>query len=70
MDDYKILFHKTIENEYQTDFSFLTEKLYEESPVYCEHKLAFEKVVSTEDMKILDLIWILMVKVITTFKKS
>lgn len=45
MDDYKILFHQTIENEYQTDFSFLTEKLYEESPVYCEHKLAFEKVI-------------------------
>ena len=45
MDDYKILFHPIIENEYQTDFSFLTEKLYEESPVYCEHKLAFEKVI-------------------------
>lgn len=45
MDDYKILFHKTIENKHQTDFSFLTEKLYEESPVYCEHKLAFEKIV-------------------------
>ena len=45
MDDYKILFHQTIENEYQTDFSFLTEKLYEESPIYCEHKLAFEKVI-------------------------
>ncbi|MDQ0781102.1 YwqG family protein [Chryseobacterium sp. W4I1] len=43
MSDYKILFHKTIENEYQTDFSFLTEKLYEESPVYCEHKLTFKK---------------------------
>lgn len=45
MDDYKILFHKTIENKHQTDFSSLTEKLYEESPVYCEHKLAFEKIV-------------------------
>ena len=45
MDNYKILFHPIVENEYQTDFSFLNEKLYEESPVYCEHKLAFEKVV-------------------------
>ncbi|WP_113652196.1 YwqG family protein [Pedobacter namyangjuensis] len=45
MDDYKILFHPYVENEYQTDFSFLTEKLYEESPVYREHKLAFEKAV-------------------------
>jgi uncharacterized protein YwqG len=45
MDDYKILFHPIIENEYQTDFSFLIEKLYEESPVYCEHKLAFKKVI-------------------------
>lgn len=45
MDDYKILFHQTTENEYQTDFSFLTEKLYKESPVYCEHKLDFEKVI-------------------------
>ena len=42
---YKILFHPYVENEYQTDFSFLTEKLYEESPVYREHKLAFEKAV-------------------------
>lgn len=45
MDDYKILFHETVENEYQTDFAFLTDTLYEESPVYCEHKLAFEKVI-------------------------
>lgn len=45
MVDYKIIFHKTIEDEYQKDFTFLTEKLYEESPIYCEHKLAFEKVV-------------------------
>ncbi|MBB4807856.1 uncharacterized protein YwqG [Chryseobacterium defluvii] len=45
MTDYKILFHSTIENEYQTDFSFLTEKLYEESPVYCEHTLAFTKAI-------------------------
>ncbi|SEH65801.1 Uncharacterized protein YwqG [Paenimyroides aquimaris] len=45
MEDYKVLFHEIIENEYQTDFSFLTEKLYEESPIYCEHKLAFEKTI-------------------------
>ena len=45
MADYQILFHQTIENEYQTDFSFLTEKLYEDSPIYCEHKLMFEKII-------------------------
>lgn len=43
MDDYKILFHETVSDELQTDFSFLIDKLYEESPVWCEHKLAFEK---------------------------
>ena len=43
MVDYKILFHQNIENKYQTDFSFLTKKRYDESPVYCEHKLVFEK---------------------------
>jgi uncharacterized protein YwqG len=45
MTDYKVLFHKTVENEYQIDFSFLTEELYDESPVYCEHKLTFEKII-------------------------
>lgn len=45
MDDYKILFHETATTEPQTDFTFLTEELYEESPVWCEHKLAFEKLV-------------------------
>jgi len=45
MNDYKVLFHEEISDEYQTDFSFLTEKLYEESPVYCEHKLAFQKII-------------------------
>ncbi len=44
MEDYKILFHPIIANEYQTDFDFLSEKLYEESPIYCEHQLAFEKI--------------------------
>lgn len=43
MVDYKIIFHESISDEFQTDFSFLTKELYEESPVYCEHKLTFEK---------------------------
>jgi uncharacterized protein YwqG len=39
--DYKIVFHELdIENPI-SDFSFLTEKLYEESPIYCEHSLTF-----------------------------
>ncbi len=41
--DYKIIFHENIEEESQTDFSFLTEDLYEDSPIECEHKLSFEK---------------------------
>jgi uncharacterized protein YwqG len=45
MEDYKILYHQSIEKEYQTNFDFLIEKLYEESPVYCEHRLVFEKII-------------------------
>lgn len=43
MKDYKILFHELDNEEHQTDFSFLTDKLYEESPIYCEHSLTFTK---------------------------
>ena len=43
MKDYQILFHEDTEKKYQTIFSFLTTDLYEESPIYCEHKLAFKK---------------------------
>ena len=43
MSDYKVIFHKNITNEYQTDFSFLTEELFEDSPIYTEHILTFEK---------------------------
>jgi uncharacterized protein YwqG len=41
--DYQILFHEIDNGEHQTDFSFLAEKLYEESPIYCEHSLTFVK---------------------------
>lgn len=41
--DYKILFHESDKEEPLSDFSFLTDKLYEESPVYCEHTLTFSK---------------------------
>ena len=54
MDDYKVCFHATVEAEAQTDFSFLTEELYAESPVFREHKLAFEKITEyggTEDFR-------------------
>ena len=43
MADYCILFHENINQDLQTDFSFLTGNLYEESPINCEHKLAFSK---------------------------
>ena len=45
MEGYKIIYHENISEQYQTDFSFLTEDLYEESPVHCEHKLEFEKII-------------------------
>jgi uncharacterized protein YwqG len=41
--DYKILFHESNNEDYLTDFNFLTDNLYEESPVYCEHSLTFKK---------------------------
>lgn len=41
--DYKIIFHETVNEEPMSDFSFLTENLYEESPIYCEHSLTFDK---------------------------
>ncbi|MDI9862829.1 YwqG family protein [Flectobacillus longus] len=41
--DYKILYHDTISDDYQTDFNFLSDKTYEESPIYCEHSLTFTK---------------------------
>jgi uncharacterized protein YwqG len=41
--DYKIIFHETDNEEPMNDFSFLTEELYEESPIYCEHTLTFKK---------------------------
>jgi uncharacterized protein YwqG len=43
MEDYSILFHEDTDQEFQTDFSFLTDDIYEESPIYCEHKLSFTK---------------------------
>jgi uncharacterized protein YwqG len=54
MDDYKVVFHSDITEEIQTNFSFLTEDLYEESPIYCEHKLDFNKEIeygSSEDLR-------------------
>lgn len=43
MDDFKVIYHDNINDEYQTDFSFLTEDLYEDSPIYCEHKLEYRR---------------------------
>lgn len=41
--DYKILFHESDNENFLNDFSFLTEKLYEDSPINCEHSLTFKK---------------------------
>lgn len=43
MDDYTIIYHEIIYDQHQTDFSFLTEELYEDSPIVCQHKLEFMK---------------------------
>ncbi|MNU35949.1 hypothetical protein D3C71_245570 [compost metagenome] len=54
MDDYKVVFHDKITQEFQTDFSFLTGEMYEESPIYREHKLDFSKKIeygSSEDFR-------------------
>lgn len=54
MEDYKILFHEDIASDPQKNFDFLTENLYDESPIYCEHKLKFKKIVEyggTEDFR-------------------
>lgn len=42
MDDYKVFYHEEIK-DHQTDFEFLTDELYEDFPVYCEHSLNFSK---------------------------
>lgn len=42
MEDYEIRYYKNIA-DYQSDFDFLTSEMYEESPIYCEHKLEFVK---------------------------
>jgi len=54
MDDYRVLFHENSTEDFQTDFSFLTEEMYEESPIYCEHQLNFSKEIeygSSEDFR-------------------
>jgi len=42
-EEVKILFHENTNLQPQTDFSFLTEDLYEECPIGREHCLSFEK---------------------------
>jgi len=43
MEEFKLLFHENTEEAAHTDFSFLRPDLYAESPINCEHKLAFKK---------------------------
>lgn len=40
-EDYRVLYHEATEAQPQTDFSFLTSDLYEDSPIRAEHSLAF-----------------------------
>jgi uncharacterized protein YwqG len=43
MAEFEIIYNESTDEEYQTDFTFLTPELYEESPINCEHKLDFKK---------------------------
>lgn len=50
--NYKIMFHEEVKEEFQTNFTFLTEDLYKESPIDREHQLKFVKQIDfggTED---------------------
>ncbi|MFT3701725.1 MAG: DUF1963 domain-containing protein [Agriterribacter sp.] len=40
---FSFLYHKDTTQKHQTDFSFLTEDLYLDLPINCEHKLNFSK---------------------------
>ncbi|SEP35241.1 Uncharacterized protein YwqG [Flavobacterium sp. CF108] len=42
MAEFKVIYHAEI-NDNETNFDFLTEDLYEDFPVYCEHILSFSK---------------------------
>lgn len=42
MQEYKVIYHESLA-ENQTDFTFLTDDLFEDFPVYCEHSLKFSK---------------------------
>jgi len=43
MENYQVIFHENTNEEFHSYFSFLTPELYEESPIFCEHKLSFIK---------------------------
>ncbi len=45
MEEYIILYHEDLNQEYQKDFSFITQDFYLDSPILCEHSLSFEKVI-------------------------
>ena len=42
MADYKVVYHEEVKDN-ETNFDFLTEELYTDFPVYCEHSLSFSK---------------------------
>ena len=53
-EEIKVLFHAHTDSPPQTDFPFLTEDLYEECPIWCEHRLQFkeaEEYGGTEDFR-------------------
>lgn len=48
------MYHADTSQKYQTDFSFLTDDLYTDLPINCEHKLIFSKKIEyggTEDFR-------------------
>jgi uncharacterized protein YwqG len=49
MEESIILIYENVDAGFKTDFDFLTEDLYDECPVYLEHRLAFNKQIEYGD---------------------
>ncbi len=49
MEDFCILFYENPDLDFQTGFDFLTKSLYEDCPIYVEHKLTFNKTIEYGD---------------------
>lgn len=45
MEEFRVLYHPDANLAFQTNFDFLKPELYDESPIDCEHRLEFTKVI-------------------------